>query len=119
MHVAIHKAMGGDKMLKLHDLLAELERRIAPLDIRRADSQAVDAGLEAAGAGQAARTAAQRALRLTTVGGDLGLRPGPLHGATGQAACAATGPWREGMALGVEDVQVAGRRHRAAASRRA
>ena len=46
VNVAIRKAMGGDKLLKLHDLLAELERRIAPLDVRRADSLAVDAGLE-------------------------------------------------------------------------
>ena len=46
MNVAIRKAMGGDKMLKLHDLLTELERRIAPLDVRHADSPAVDAGLE-------------------------------------------------------------------------
>ena len=29
VNVAIRKAMGGDKLLKLHDLLAELERRIA------------------------------------------------------------------------------------------
>jgi homoprotocatechuate degradation regulator HpaR len=46
VHVAIRKAMGGDKILKLHDLLGELERRIAPLDVRRTDSEAVDAGLK-------------------------------------------------------------------------
>jgi homoprotocatechuate degradation regulator HpaR len=46
VHVAINKAMGGDKMLKLHELLADLERRIAALDIRRADSHVVDVGLE-------------------------------------------------------------------------
>jgi homoprotocatechuate degradation regulator HpaR len=46
VHVAINKAMGGDKMHRLHELLADLERRIAALDIRRADSPAVDAGLE-------------------------------------------------------------------------
>jgi homoprotocatechuate degradation regulator HpaR len=46
VHAAINKAMGGDRMLKLHELLADLERRIAALDIRRADSLIVDAGLE-------------------------------------------------------------------------
>ena len=46
VHVAIRKAMGGDKIGKLHDLLEELERRISPLDVRQADSQAVDAGLK-------------------------------------------------------------------------
>jgi hypothetical protein len=44
--VAIRKAMGGEKIGKLHDLLEELERRIAPLDVRQADGQAVDAGLK-------------------------------------------------------------------------
>jgi homoprotocatechuate degradation regulator HpaR len=46
VHVAIRKAMGGEKIGKLHDLLEELERRIAPLDVRQADGQAVDAGLK-------------------------------------------------------------------------
>ena len=46
VHVAINKAMGGDRLLRLHELLADLERRIAALDIRRADSQAVDVALE-------------------------------------------------------------------------
>jgi homoprotocatechuate degradation regulator HpaR len=46
VNVAINKAMGGDKMVKLHELLSDLERRISPLDIRRADALAVDAGLE-------------------------------------------------------------------------
>jgi homoprotocatechuate degradation regulator HpaR len=46
VHVAINNAMGGDKMHRLHELLADLERRIAALDIRRAGSQTVDAGLE-------------------------------------------------------------------------
>jgi homoprotocatechuate degradation regulator HpaR len=46
VHVAINKAMGGDKMHRLNELLADLERRIAALDIRRADSRAVDAGLQ-------------------------------------------------------------------------
>ena len=43
VHVAIHKAMGTDKMLKLADLLTELESKVVPLEIGALQPQAINA----------------------------------------------------------------------------
>ena len=45
VHVAIHKAMGTDKMLKLADLLTELESKVVPLEIGALEPQAINAGV--------------------------------------------------------------------------
>ena len=111
VHVAINKAMGGDKMLKLHELLADLERRIAALDIRRADSQAVDAELEPLA------PARQRGRPRKTVSGGVGGPPG-APSAGYHAAWATRSLARK---YGLRRRRCAGRwvPHRAAAYRRA